>query len=252
MKNLESSREAKRKLQQDAFIILIIGVSLIFILVCYRTIAYGWFADGQKAEISNIGTIVSSGTADIISANIYPVSQIDDNQYTFVSNYPQDPLPTLPIYDKESIDYHEFLTAVVIKIEYRVNTSTPHGLYISSIETDIDNLYSKNNSLSHVAKIFVASVNEAETVATTQGDAYTFLTLDESSNIVHTDNDNSEKILCELESTSGIYVKYFVVEYNNEIVDKIGDYRFLNETDPNEQIAIINYSADILLRVGER
>lgn len=224
-------------------IVLLTGL-LAVCLIAYGARSFGWFAISDNSENNGLTFGIDELDSSISSITCYPVTIKNGNAITFVN----DPQNTLPVYDIAGIMYSMYLPVLVARIEYDITDDKVYVLNLSST-AGIETIFYDENYISNVLSFQVATVNPenmvnfTEAVANIQSVSPISLTQISEGDIV---KNSLEADVCALDPTKNEI--WLVIEYNNEVVQKICDTRQYDENLDNDYIDVI-YNPDITFSI---
>lgn len=250
--------EDKKKLKKSMANLIAITITLVFVVVAYSASSVAWLKNNTTAKAQGFSISAYNSSGEAVDAKVYPVKAIADNAYTFVN----DTLEEVPPYDTASIEYHKYLTAIVVALEYTVSQTGSYNIVLEGDENAFNSVFAKNNYFSNIAKIKQAMVTgeysqsfTGDLIATVASGDWSTMTYMSSDQITQnaggsvTFNMNTESV--------GTIVTFFVIEYNVPVVDAIGDY-FLGERNDfggnkysGENVEKVIYQGDLAFFIGQ-
>ena len=195
-----------------AFVALFLCISLVAFSGMNRSTA--WFSLNTNVSANGMSVSVDDPLTIDATLTSYAISEISDNKYTLSD----EGIYTLPTNDPNSISYSEYEKALAVVIEAEAAYDTSINIILSTPHTDLS--FDDQNFISNCIKISTASLDTQSNVATINGSAQSFVTIENS-----TYTKDSSLTLCSVSLSEATPTKIcFIIEYNQTFLEFFSNY----------------------------
>lgn len=234
-------------MKKGKLILSIVNISIVLVIftvvmIVFIEKGYSWFAFNDKGNGNGLDILMKGEDFTITDVHIYPVTEIDGNNYTFVDageNYDF----AIPCEDPANIIQSMYKKAIILSFDCQINAGVNVSLMAEASQPWINNtsmencadrtVAEKQNYLSNCVRLYIGTANNG--VFTKSGSPQKFVTGDPNSTVTkgtvnlstYTTSTQNFYILMEYDPTlisyftSGANIGYESVTYSNDILFRL-------------------------------